>query len=452
MKCKIIYFFIFISVNFYAQSGFVLNANKEKIEIPFQFINNLIFIPLTVNEVELTFLLDSGVDETILFSLEDKENITFQQVEKVKLKGLGSADFVEGLKSSNNQVQVNADFFDISHTIYIILEENINISSSVGIPVNGIIGYHFFKNYPIQIDYDKKKITVYKENAKRLKKQKKKFVKADVALENNKPYLELPLKIDDKMLPSRLLFDTGNSDAFWFFQSKIDSAFIPTKHFTDFLGQGFSGAIYGKRAKVNFLEFDQFSFQHPLLAFPDSISIKHVKLVKGRIGSIGAELIKRFNVIIDYKNLSIYLKKNNYFFSPFLYNRSGLEIHHAGLKWVSQKMPVNDVNFNTSMLLGGAKKMNSATTVYNAEQEQVLYKFVLKPIYIISEVRENSSAEISGLKKGDMVKRINGKDTLELSLQEKNTLLRSNEDKQISLEIEREGKLMLKQFYLKDLL
>jgi len=102
--------------------------------------------------------------------------------------------------------------------------------------------------------------------------------------------------------------------------------------------------------------------------------------------------------------------------------------------------------------LGGAKKMNSATTVYNAEQEQVLYKFVLKPIYIISEVRENSSAEISGLKKGDMVKRINGKDTLELSLQEINTLLRSNEDKQISLEIEREGKLMLMQFYLKDLL
>ena len=46
-----------------------------------------------------------------------------------------------------------------------------------------------------------------------------------------------------------------------------------------------------------------------------------------------------------------------------------------------------------------------------------------------------------------MVKRINGKDTLELSLQEINTLLRSNEDKQISLEIEREGKLMLMQFY-----
>lgn len=175
-------------------------------------------------------------------------------------------------------------------------------------------------------------------------------------------------------------------------------------------------------------------------------------MVKDRIGSVGAELIKRFNVIIDYKNLSIHLKKNHYFSSPFFYNRSGLEIHHAGLKWVSQKMPVNGVNFNTSMLLGGAKKMNSITTVYNADQEQVLYKFVLKPIYIISEVRENSPAEISGLKKGDMVKKINGIDALELSLQEINTLLRSNEDKRINLEIEREGKLMLMQFYLTDLL
>lgn len=451
MKFRFFCFFIFLSVKIYAQSGFVLNANKEKVEIPFQFINNLIFIPITVNDVELTFLLDSGVDETILFSLEEKENITFQQIEKVKLKGLGSEDFVEGLKSSNNKVHVNADFFDISHIIYIILEEDINISSSVGIPVNGIIGYHFFKNYPIHIDYSKRKITVYNDGIKRLKKLKTKSEKIDITLENNKPYLELPLKIDNKIVRSKLLFDTGNSDAFWFFQSKIDSNLIPTKHYVDFLGQGFSGVIYGKRAKVNFLEFNQFHFNNLILAFPDSTSIKHVRLVKDRNGSIGAELIKRFNVIIDYKNLTIHLKKNNFFSTPFLYNRSGLEVHHAGLKWVSQKMPVNEVNFNTSMLLGGAKKMNTVTTIYNAEQEQVLYKFVLKPIYIIYELRENSPAEISGLKKGDIIKKINGLDTLELSLQEINALLRSNDDKQIIIEVERDGKLIAMRFNLQDL-
>jgi hypothetical protein len=52
----------------------VIFDSKEvnKVKIPFQLINNLVFIPINVNGVELTFL-DSGVKETILFSLEEKK-------------------------------------------------------------------------------------------------------------------------------------------------------------------------------------------------------------------------------------------------------------------------------------------------------------------------------------------------------------------------------------------
>jgi hypothetical protein len=48
----------------------VIFDSKEvnKVKIPF-LINNLVFIPINVNGVE--FLLDSGVKETILFSLEE---------------------------------------------------------------------------------------------------------------------------------------------------------------------------------------------------------------------------------------------------------------------------------------------------------------------------------------------------------------------------------------------
>jgi hypothetical protein len=43
----------------------------------FQLINNLVFIPINVNGVELTFL-DSGVKETILFSLEEKMKLALK--------------------------------------------------------------------------------------------------------------------------------------------------------------------------------------------------------------------------------------------------------------------------------------------------------------------------------------------------------------------------------------
>jgi hypothetical protein len=77
----------------------VIFDSKEvnKVKIPFQLINNLVFIPINVNGVELTFLLDSGVKETILFSLEENE-ISLKNIEK-SLSGLGSEDAIEGLKS-----------------------------------------------------------------------------------------------------------------------------------------------------------------------------------------------------------------------------------------------------------------------------------------------------------------------------------------------------------------
>lgn len=56
-----------------AQDGLLLDQNTKRETISFQLINNLIFIPITVNGVELTFLLDTGVAETLLFSVGDSE-------------------------------------------------------------------------------------------------------------------------------------------------------------------------------------------------------------------------------------------------------------------------------------------------------------------------------------------------------------------------------------------
>ena len=70
-----------------AQDGLLLDQNTKRETISFQLINNLIFIPITVNGVELTFLLDSGVAETLLFSVGDSE-LVLQDTERVKFSGL----------------------------------------------------------------------------------------------------------------------------------------------------------------------------------------------------------------------------------------------------------------------------------------------------------------------------------------------------------------------------
>ena len=98
-------FFTF-SVSVFSQDGFQFETDKTKITIPFQLINNLIFIPINVNGVELNFLLDTGVEETILLSLDDKEGLNFNNVEKIKLRGLGMEESIEGLRSNDNVLSV----------------------------------------------------------------------------------------------------------------------------------------------------------------------------------------------------------------------------------------------------------------------------------------------------------------------------------------------------------
>jgi hypothetical protein len=95
--------------------------------------------------------LDSGVKETILFSLEEKNEISLKNIEK-SLSGLGSEDAIEGLKSVGN---FEMEMESINHLLYIIVDQNFNISSHVGIPVNGIIGSSVFNNL-FEINYEER--------------------------------------------------------------------------------------------------------------------------------------------------------------------------------------------------------------------------------------------------------------------------------------------------------
>ncbi len=104
--------------------------------------------------------MDTGVEQTILFSLDEKEEVQLFEVEKLKLKGLGSKDAIDSYKSSKNKVEIR-DLIDTNHEIYIILDQEFNFSSQVGIEVNGIIGYNFFRDHIVEIDYERKKLFVY---------------------------------------------------------------------------------------------------------------------------------------------------------------------------------------------------------------------------------------------------------------------------------------------------
>ncbi|WP_213278386.1 PDZ domain-containing protein [Chryseobacterium indologenes] len=433
MKFKLLLLGLFLSIFINAQNSFEL-INTEKAVIPFQFINNLIFIPININGAELTFLLDTGVSETILFSLENKE-LKLSNVEKVKFSGLGGSLSIDGLKSERNLGKIGNEIVNTSMSLYIIIDEEFNISPHVGIPVNGVVGYHFFKDHPIYIDYASKKITVY-ENIDLLKKKIRRFEEFPISIEKDKPYLYADVEMTNEKKDSKLLIDLGNSDAVWLFPTLIKNFVYNRPNIDDFLGRGFNGDIYGKRSRIHNFYLGSFKFEKPLTAMPDEFSIQHVNLVENRKGSIGGEIMRRFTVIFDYPNKKLYLKKNRDFDDPFHFNMSGLDFRQDGLEWQQDR-----INIETQ---------KSAKVINEVYKEAFRYKFSLKPIFSIAGVRKDSPAYEAGLKKDDRIISINGDQTSDMTLEKIVELMKSNEGKRIIMIIQRKNEKLTLNFTLQD--
>ncbi|MDN5395770.1 MAG: aspartyl protease family protein, partial [Chryseobacterium sp.] len=416
------------------QNNFEL-VNVKKAVIPFKLINNLIFIPINVNGADLTFMLDTGVAETILFSLDNKE-IKFENVEKIKFSGLGGNVSIDGFKSDRNLAKIGNKIINSSMLLFIITDEEFNISSHIGIPVNGVIGYHFFKNHPISIDYTAKKITVY-ENGDILKKKIRKYTEFPLSIEKDKPYLYADIEMTNDKKSSKLLIDLGNSDAIWLFPALIKDFVYNRPNIEDYLGRGFNGDIYGKRSRIHNFYLQDFKFEKPLTAMPDEYSIQHVNLVADRKGSLGGEIMRRFSVIFDYTGGKLYLKKNKNFDDPFHFNMSGLDFKQDGLEWQEDRVKIEP------------KKLSEAGTEISVTNK-FQYKFTLKPIFSVAGVRKDSPAFKAGVKKDDRVLIINGSKTADMTMEKIMDLMKSEEGKNITMVIQRKNKEMTFNFVLED--
>ena len=164
MVIKKIVFIILIlatSLKINSQKGFYFNeGNYNKQQVSFKLINNLIVMPLEINGKKLSFILDTGVNKTILFNLSEKDSIGLLNTTRVDLQGLGSGDAVDAIISKKNTFKVK-NLLSKNETVYVILKDYFDLSSKMGTTIHGIIGYNLLKNVIVKINYKTKKLDFY---------------------------------------------------------------------------------------------------------------------------------------------------------------------------------------------------------------------------------------------------------------------------------------------------
>lgn len=425
----------------YSQGGFVVQNKKKSDKLRFKLINNLIVIPVEINGVELSFLLDTGVSKPIIFNfLNVSDTLRIKNAKKIYLRGLGEGESVEALKSKNNVFKIG-DAINLNQDLYAVYDTNLNFGPRLGIPVHGILGFDLFRDLVVEINYSNKYIKITEPKSYRYKNCKS-CEHFNLEFYNNKPYINAKVEINKKQIPVKLLIDSGGSDALWLFEDDNFGIVSSKKYFEDFLGHGLSGSVYGKRSKIDKFFLKNFVLKRANVAYPDSTSISFARNFKGRNGSLAGNILKRFNIIMDYKNALVTFKKNKYFNEKFSYNKSGIELAHDGVRFVKEMQ--NHVSKES--LYNNQNHHSSGTRiVFDAN-----YKFSLKPAYAIVELRKGSPAYIAGLKHGDVIVSINGKPSYQFTLQEIIQKFYDDDGKRIRLKIDRDGVILNYSFLLED--
>lgn len=433
----VLLFCSFLSSQLRAQH-YQLEGSKKVQKVKFQLLNNLIIVPLEVNGAKLSFVLDSGVNKPILFNLANQDSIQLNNVSEVTINGLGEGDAINALRSHGNSFKLGAVTNSLQE-LYVVMDSDINFSSSLGIPVHGIIGFDLFRDFVVEVNYQNQYIKFHDPVTYRYRK-KAKTDALEISLDGTKAYVKASVVLEnDKKLAVKMLLDTGSSDAVWLFEN--DSITLPRNNYDDFLGKGLSGDVYGKRTRLSQVQIGSFVFKDAKAAFPDMSVYDVIKDMGDRNGSFGGGLLKRFNIVFDYPNKKISLKKNTYFKLPFQYNSSGIDLQHAGVRYISERITnSNTVIPEDKMTYGSVQIILQGAT-----------RLSLVPEIIVSGIRAGSPASSSGLKEGDVILAVNGKRIHRYKLQEILEMLNQKKDKRVKVLVSRSNRDLIFSFMLEEL-
>lgn len=384
---------LFISMDFAKAQvpGFFMKEEARKVRIPFYSSNSLIILPIAINgNTPINFLVDTGVRSNILFSKTLGDALGLQYTRRLSIAGADGSTVIMAQVSPINTLEMGPLEGKLQ-SLLVLEEDFFELESVIGVPVYGIIGYEFFKFNPVKINYDEGFMDFYREGS--LKWKPPFYRKFDITIEENKAYIIA--KINQKRGPklnAKLLIDTGANHGLLLNQETSDDIRVPPVFIESQLGQSLGGVLYGYIGRVNSIKLKNLALKEVLTSYPDMNTFSEIIVATGRQGSLGSEVLGRTRLILDYPRSRALIRKGENFFSPFEYDMSGL---------IVKKIPTDEKRF------------------------------------YISEVRVDSPAYKTGILPNDEILKVNKIPVFLWELSEVFKLLRSEEGKEIQLEMRR---------------
>lgn len=318
-RAIIVAFFFFLLVDISAKP-----KSKRIQSIPFEMVGSYVVISVKINDSSpLNLILDSGIRNTLITELDPGDKISLNYSDVKDLMGLGSGNQLQAYTSNYNTLKIGKLNL-LNRTVYVLQQDVFNLSKYTGTKINGLIGIDFFQDYNVEIDYSSKRIRFYDPVTFVMPKG---YGMLPVRIEAQKMFVELSvLEPDSTRQKVKMLIDTGAELSAWFQTFTNESVHLPKKCVEGTIGEGLNGTITGKYGHFPEIWFGEFCIKNSIVSYPDSTTIKSIIANSRRDGTIGSQLLSRFNLFLDYGQKKFYFKPNSNFKKRFSYNVAGIEI------------------------------------------------------------------------------------------------------------------------------
>ncbi len=344
-------------------------AAKLKAKFPFTMLSGgVILIKAVLNNYKdsLNFILDTGSGGISLDSTTCEELKIPLKPSDVTIRGIAGLVKVRYLYNA----QLHLPGLTVEGLNFHVNDYEI-LTSVYGIKIDGIVGYSFLNRYIVRLDYDTLQMEVfspgefkYPRNGHLLK-----------PLISSIPILSFRFR-DRKRFTNRFYFDTGAGLSFLVSKEYASDSTVLASKRTPVLTQaeGLGGKMSMSLTVVREVSVGPYKFKKvPTFIFDDAYNITNYPFLGGLIGN---DLLRRFNVVLNYPKRQIHIIPNRHFNDLFDYAYTGL-----GVYFIDGKVVVEDVVPGSPGDEGGFKPGDVILAVNNNFSNNIqVYKTMMQTL------------------------------------------------------------------------
>lgn len=347
-----------------------LPADFSQITIPFELVNEHIFIKATTNASRpLEFMLDTG-DKFAILDLGLAKELGVKLGGDIHVHGVGP-EVTKGAFVNDTSFALSG-FPGFSQPVTLAIPLR-NLAPRLGHDLDGIIGSEFIKQFVLELDYQRRTITLYNQNRFSYSGSGE-SIPIHLSPAGHPRLQAAVTPVAGTAINGDFTLDTGASGAL-----ELHSTFVADHHLPgpnvqtirEIGKAGTGGETQGRIGRVAAFRIGKYTLSNAITVF--STDTSGASAASDAQGNIGEEILEKFKLFFDYGHSRIIFEPNAAMADGFDRAFSGLHIEAEGkdyktfrIKEVLEHAPGSEAGLQQNDIITAVDGRLPANLTYSA--------------------------------------------------------------------------------------